>query len=604
MSGMSYAQIHGRLAAQDQSSLEALPIAILRNVVLEPIEPYLREMASRMGLDACCRFGDYDNIFQEAVGGRKDLLNDSIACVLVFLRLEALSWDLARNFPSLTLDRVEAEEDRVEAFLSSVLAGIRRQTPAPILWYAFEAPLYPAYGILDHRRNPGQTAVVHDLNRSLQAILQPDGNAYYVDTNLCLARVGARDFYDSRFWHIARAPYSRPALEEIARETMQYIRLLKGRNKKCLVLDCDNVLWGGTIGEDGLSGIKLGKVYPGSAYYEIQQEILNLYNRGVVLALCSKNNEADVWEVFRRHPDMVLREEHIATAQINWQDKAGNIQRIAQDLNLALDSLVFVDDSEFEAALVRSLLPEVEVIQLPENRAVEYRDILVRCGLFDTLTFSAEDARRGAMYRAESDRGRLRAESTDLETYYASLEMAVEIRFADDFSIPRIAQLTQKTNQFNLTTRRYSESDIRQLSGSDRADVVCLRLRDRFGDSGIVGVAILKYEAENAVFDTFLLSCRVLGRRVEEVLLLECLRLAKRRCRTVAIGKYRPTSKNHQVQEFYPKQGFQPAEAEAESVRRFALDLSTFARKEPDFFRQIDSDICKETDEARVPASR
>ena len=339
-----------------------------------------------------------------------------------------------------------------------------------------------------------------------------------------------------------------------------------------------------------LAGIKLGKTYPGSAYYEFQQEILNLYNRGIVIALCSKNNEADVWEVFERHPDMLLRKEHIAAAQINWRDKVTNLRQIAADLNLGLESFVFIDDSPFEAGQVRQFLPEVDVIEFSHDRTVEYREILAAYGGFDTLILSEEDKQRGAMYRAEAERKELQTRSADLRSYYASLEMVLEIRFADQFSIPRIAQLTQKTNQFTLTTRRYSDADIQCLSESDAADVVYVQLRDRFGDSGITGVCILKYESDQAIIHSFLLSCRVLGRGVEDAFLAQCLKRAKRRGCKVAKGEYRPTAKNDQVKDFYTSRGFRVV-AEEDGVRRYAADLKAPIQAEPEFFKKIGSEI-------------
>jgi FkbH-like protein len=430
------------------------------------------------------------------------------------------------------------------------------------------------------------------MNDFLLSKLNATPNSYFVDLNLCLSRIGAQNFYDLRYWHIGRAPYRREALREIAFEDFKFIRPLKGKNKKCLVVDCDNSLWGGIIGEDGLSGIKLGKTYPGSSYYELQQEIVNLNNRGIIIAICSKNNEPDVWEVFQKHPDMVLSKEHIATSQINWEDKATNLCKIADDLNIGLESIVFMDDSEFEINLIRKMLPEVETLHLPKDKAVQYRDILASCGLFDTLTVSEEDKKRGAMYNAEEKRKKLQREITDLESYYKSLEMVVEIRRADDYSIPRIAQLTQKTNQFNCTTRRYSEADISELARSENADVISLRLKDRFGDSGTVGVCILRYASGQATIDTLLLSCRVLGRGVDEALLVQSLKLAKSRGNRVAIGEYFETKKNHQVKNFYAEHGFKKV-VETDEVSRFSIALDSFCRKEPDFFKLIDSDIDK-----------
>ena len=591
---LSYSEIQAFLNQANLDQLPELNISILRNIVLEPIEPYIRYLAHQIGFNAKVKFGEYDNIFQETVGGKGNVLNKGIDCVLIFSKLDVLSWDIERNYSNLDAEQIKAESDRIKEYINKVILGIRRQTNAMIIWHGFELPAYPTLGIIDSQCREGQSALIRGLNEYLRSSLKNQKNSYFIDLNLCLARLGFEQYYDPRYWHIGRAPFTRKALREISIEDFKFIRALKGKNKKCLVLDCDNVLWGGIIGEDGLAGIKLGKTYPGSAYYEFQQEILNLYNRGIILALCSKNNEKDVWEVFKRHPDMILREKHIATAQVNWQDKARNLKQIAIDLNIGLDSMVLIDDSEFEVNLIRQVLPEVEVIHLPKNKAVKYRDILTACGLFDTLTLSVEDKKRGAMYRAEATRKKLQAQATDMKTYYKSLEMVLEIRFAEELSIPRIAQLTQKTNQFNLTTKRYSEADIKKFASSEDLDVIFIRLKDKFGDSGIVGVCILKYENTEAIFDTFLLSCRILGRGIEDAFIVQVLKYAKKKGCKVAIGEYYTTRKNSQVKDFYAKYGFDKFKKMVKMAdENYRYDLEKQIVHEPKFFKKIESEIAQ-----------
>ena len=588
MERVSYAEAQA-LRDEQLAGLPPLRIVLLANIVVNPLVAFLRHAAYRLGFRGECRIGQNDNVLQTALGSEPGLLGPETDVVLVFLKLETLSWPLARALPGLTPAQLHAEQDRVKAYVGDVLAGIRRQTPATILWYGFEQPLYPALGIADAQRADGQLHTIDTLNAAVRTLLQAHAGAYWIDADTCLGRIGEKAYYDLRYWHLGKAPYSLAAVREIADEIFKYVRALKGRNKKVLVLDCDNVLWGGTIGEDGLEGIRLGQTHPGSGYREFQQEVLNLHSRGVVLALCSKNNEADVWEVFDRHPDMLLGRRHFATAQINWDDKATNLRRIASGLNLGLDSVVFVDDSEFEANLIRQLLPEVEVLRVPSDTGVEHRTLLASCGWFDTLTLSAEDRERGAAYQAEAERQRLRVASDDLETYYRSLEMVPEIRLADPLTIPRIAQLTQKTNQFNLTTRRYSDEEISRLAASDSADVIWLRLRDRFGDAGIVGVCILRYEDRRAIFDTLLLSCRVLGRGVEDAFVAYCLRRATSRGCELAVGEYRPTQKNGQVSDFYPRRGFAPLPGDGDG-KRFSIELPANLEA-PGFFARIESEL-------------
>lgn len=588
---LSYLEIQSLLNRADLEELPKLYVSVLRNIILEPIEPYLRYYAYQMNFNARIRFGEYDNIVQEAQGANPDLLRHDTDCVLIFMHVKTLSDTLAGRFTGLNADQIKSEMSRIQKQIQSVLDGIRRQTNAIILWHSFELPLYPAYGIRESQMDDGQLGTINALNNLLRRHLKTVPDAYMVNMNLCLSRIGCNQFYDARYWHIGRAPYSRAGLQEIAAEDFKFIRAFSGRNKKCLVLDCDNILWGGIIGEDGLSGIQLGKSYPGSAYREFQQEVMNLYHRGILIALCSKNNEEDVWDVFDHHPDMILKREHIVAAQINWQDKTTNLCRIAADLNIGLDSLVFIDDSEFEINLIRQTLPDVDVMHLPRERIVEHGSILAACGLFETLTLSAEDKKRGVMYREEMKRRQLLAQIPDLATYYKTLEMVVDIFPADEFSVPRIAQLTQKTNQFNLTTHRYSDADIQALMKDTFTDVFCITLRDKFGDSGTVGTCIVKYENQKAVIDTFLLSCRVLGRRIEDVLISCVLRAAKQRGCKIAEGKYIPTRKNSQVASFYTDHGFKEiTPAKDQPGRIFHYDLKRRIKAYPGFFKKIKTD--------------
>ncbi|MGB5139643.1 MAG: hypothetical protein WBP29_14005, partial [Candidatus Zixiibacteriota bacterium] len=298
------------------------------------------------------------------------------------------------------------------------------------------------------------------------------------------------------------------------------------------------------------------------------------------------------WEVFRNHPEMILKEHHIAAAKINWRDKAENIRQLALDLNIGINSLVFMDDSNFEIELIRKELPEVEAIQLPKDQPYSYRHILASCGLFDTLTITEEDRSRGAMYRAESQRRQMAAQVTDMASYHKSLEMVLHIKRADDFSIPRIAQLTQKTNQFNLTTRRYSDAEIAAFAAGPDSAVFHIRLEDRFGDSGIVGVCIVKFDAKAVYIDTYLLSCRILGRGVEDTFLRRVLKLAKKRGCTRAIGEYYATKKNAQVAEFYSKNDFvEINRPDQKATKVFEFNLTGEIDCRDGHFKQVISDI-------------
>lgn len=581
----SLSNIEERLARPEVAAFPVLRLAVLRNVMMEFIEPYLKYLACEMGFRSEVMFGGLDNFVQEALGGAPALFQDKIDAVLIFTPLPALSPLLDTGFSGLSQGQIEEELGRIIQLFSTVVGGVRAQTDAMILWHGMEAPIYPALGIQDAQQHSGQVSIVKSLNEGLRKVLSATGNAYLVNMEACLARLGAQQFYDTRYWYLARLPYSRKGLAEIACEDFKFLRSLKGRTRKCLVVDCDNTLWGGIVGEDGIEGIKLGHTHPGSSFVEFQLEILSHYHRGVIVAICSKNNPDDVWEVFDKHPDMVLKREHIAAWQINWQDKVTNLRALASELNIGTDSMVFVDDSDFEANLVREQMPEVQVLQLPKERPGEYRWVLAASGAFDLPRLTDEDRKRGELYQAENLRRQERVGSADLEKYCRSLSIKLEIGLVDALTIPRVAQQTQKTNQFNLTTRRYTDAEISRFGSSPDHDILWLRVSDKFGDLGIVGSCILTYRGEDAVIDTLLISCRVLGRGIEGRFLAEVMWFARRRGAKRMLGQYIPTNKNQQVAGFFLSQGFSAASPQSEEGSWFVssldnlpvLDLGVFA---------------------------
>ncbi|MEO5350336.1 MAG: HAD-IIIC family phosphatase [Magnetococcus sp. YQC-3] len=590
-SSNTFSEISKALQAESINTLPVIRLAILRNIMLEPLLTYLRYELLNMGFNAQITLGNYDTVFQEAVAGSPAVYDRETGVILVFLHLEGLSWDLARNFNALSAQAIQSEMDRLIAHCRGIIQGLRAKTSAMILWHGFLPPSYPAHGLYDSQHDAGQSHTIHRLNHAVRSVVCAEANAFHIDMGLCLARIGERNFFDHRYWHMGRAPYTLAACEEIAREEGKYVRARYGKNKKCLVLDCDNTLWGGIVGEDGPAGIKLGSSAPGSAYMELQQQILELYHRGIILALCSKNNEADVWEVIQNHPGSLIKRQHIAAWRINWQDKPTNIRELALELNIGLESMLFVDDSEFEVNLVRQELPEVGVMHL--QNIYRARQQLASCGLFDTLTISQEDRARGSMMTAEAARKQLMNTGTDLVAYYKSLEMKLILFFPeDDASIQRAAQLTQKTNQFNLTTRRYSDADISRFLNNADSEVICIQLADKFGDFGIIGLCVLRLENDQAIIDTFLLSCRALGRGVENVLLIEALALAKRRGATRAIGEYYATRKNGQTEKFYANNGFSSLSADGSAADlRFLCPLHQELPNAPDYFAAITSNL-------------
>jgi FkbH-like protein len=575
----------------EASKLQVLRVAISRNFTVEGVVPVLESELARAGFYPQVYLGEFDAISQDLLDPQSGLCSFQPDFIVIAHWLETLAPQLESRFTSMSPAEATAEVERVLEEIRTRIATVRLHSAVPVLVNNFVLPPYPTLGILESQSESHQIGNVLRLNAGIQAIAREFPDAYVVDLMSLSARLGYEQTFDERYWHFARAPLSRAAMCALGREYVKFIRALRGRVRKCLVVDCDNTLWGGIIGEDGIGGIKLGSTYPGSCYTTFQREILNLKNRGVILSVCSKNNEEDVREVFRDHPEMLLREEHIAAWEVNWDDKVTNLRKISARLNIGLDAIVFADDSRFECDFVRENLAEVEVLDLGEEPSAYFR-LLSSSGYFDSLTFSREDSLRTQMYRSEEQRQELQKSTMSLPEYLASLQMVATLGKADEVTIARVSQLTQKTNQFNLTTCRYTESEIRRFASDPAKDVFYMKLRDRVSDLGLVGVAILKYEGQKATIDTFLLSCRALGRGAEEVLLAHCLKSAARAGADRVLGCYSRTSRNAQVADFYNRCHFATvSQTTQKSVWEFGMKTNSF--RAPDWI-QVEVTPCEE----------
>lgn len=341
------------------------------------------------------------------------------------------------------------------------------------------------------------------------------------------------------------------------------------KRKKCLVLDLDNTLWGGVLGEDGIEGIRIGGDYPGKAFLFWQEALLELSNTGVILTVCSKNNETDVLEAWEKNPFMVLKKDNFATWRINWADKATNIKEIALELNIGLDSMVFVDDNPTERALIRQMIPMVEVPEFPNQPyefPVFFKELVEK--YFKVYSVTNEDKKKTEQYKANAQRAQAQRSFIDFDSFLENLNIQITIERANDFNIPRIAQLTQKTNQFNLTTKRYTDADVRSFLEAGWK-IWCVSVSDRFGDNGITGCVIVN----GSVIDTFLLSCRVLGKGVEVAFIKKILTILKEDGVDEMKATYIPTAKNVQVKDFYEKCGFACVSEDVDGQKSYAIDL-------------------------------
>jgi FkbH-like protein len=408
-----------------------------------------------------------------------------------------------------------------------------------------------------------------------------------VDCERLSSLVGKAHWHDPRYWNLSKHAVALQYTPLLARHTAAVIAASLGLSRKCLVLDLDNTLWGGVIGEDGLGGIRLGNGVEGEAFVAFQEYILELKNKGVILAVCSKNNYADAIQPFEEHPDMRLRLKDIALFVANWDSKPDNLRYIAKTLRLGLDSLVFVDDNPVECAHVRQSVPEVDVIALPEDPSY-YCRALSQYLLLETNSFTAEDVQRTDQYRAEVQTRELEASAASLDEFYAGLQMRAHVTAFQKDQLPRIVQLIGKTNQFNLTTRRYGMSQVERFIQDPHCLHLALRLRDRYADHGLVSLIIARRQGDLLDIDTWLMSCRVIGRTVEAALLGELSRKAQQLgCKTIR-GTYIRTQKNAMAADAYLKLGFRRIQSE-EGTELWVYDLEQLGTIKNQFIELVET---------------
>jgi FkbH-like protein len=380
-------------------------------------------------------------------------------------------------------------------------------------------------------------------------------------------------------WTIAKAPCALEHLPHLVQALVDLIAAQRGAAVKCLVLDLDNTLWGGIIGDDGLEGIRLGHLGDGEAFSAFQAFLKQLQQRGILLAVCSKNERETALLPFQRHPEMVLREDDIAVFVANWENKADNIRAIAARLNIGLDSIVFIDDNPFERNLVRDLVPEVIVPEMPVDPADYVRALCAR-NLFETASYSALDSTRTQLYRQRAASDAIRATFSSVEDYLRSLEMVVTVGRFDAFHLPRIIQLLQRSNQYNLTTRRYGQAQCEAFMCDDARVAFFLTLKDKLTDHGLIAVVILEEASSAMHIDTFLMSCRVLQRGVEDFAMNTIAAQARDRGKRFITGEYIPTAKNAMVREFYPRFGYDRTSRDDQGTERFSLCVEDYRARE------------------------
>ena len=550
----------------------SLKLGIVASHTMDYLAAALPGTGLRHGLLIDVVLAGYGQAAQELLDPRSDFATQNLNFVLLAFDFRALGF--SRVF--LKKEEADAAVSAAINYVSSMAAGVRKTVKATCILQTLVPPCDPVFGGLDGRIPGSPRAMVESFNvRLLQEIVTE--NDLVVDTAFLASKVGLDHWNDARGWHKAKLPASLDATPLYADHICRQLGAARGKARKCLVLDLDNTLWGGVIGDDGLDGIVLGQNSAvGEAHVALQRFLLDLRRRGVILAVCSKNEDAAARTPFREHPEMVLKEDHIAVFTANWSDKANNLRDIAATLNIGTDSLVFLDDNPVERGQVREVLPEVAVPEL-SNDPADYIGLLANAGYFEAIGLSEEDLRRADFYQANAERVSLQKVG-NLEEYLHSLEMVATVSPFNAVGRVRIAQLINKSNQFNLTTRRYSESEVEAFEKDPAKFCLQVRLADRFGDNGMISVVIFDIDSDEWSCDTWLMSCRVLGRRVEDMVLSIVVEAARGTGATILRGTYIPTKKNGMVADHFAKLGFTKASHLSDGTTTWTMTLESHNR--------------------------
>lgn len=566
------AKVVGRAREQGIALAPLAPfrLGVISNATTSFIVPSLIATALRHGFALEVIEADYGQVLQEALSPDSTINRAQPDAVLIAL-----------DYRGLPLRMTPGDQENAQAGIAASLAhieairsGIHAHTNAVCILQTFARPAEMLFGSIDFALAGTWRNSLEAINRGMADAIADSGDLLFDVANIA-ETVGLAAWHDPRLWNMAKLPFASEFLPLYAEQACRIVAALRGKSHRCLVLDLDNTVWGGVIGDDGLEGIVIGQGdATGEAHLSVQQTALALRHRGIVLAVSSKNTDDIARQPFRQHPEMLLKEDHIAVFQANWNDKATNIEAIAKELSLGVDSMAFLDDNPVERGLVRKFLPQVAVPELPEDPAY-YARTLMAAGYFEAVAFLAEDRQRAEFYQDNARRVALQQQAGDLDAYLVSLNMQITFLPFDDIGRARITQLINKSNQYNLTTRRYTETEVQQIQADPQAFHLQIRLADSFGDNGMISVVICKRVNDDWHIDTWLMSCRVLNRKVETAVLMELLARAKEHNINRLIGTYLPTERNALVLDHYSKLGFKEVATNADGSTQWELDVAT-----------------------------
>lgn len=556
-----------RREGQSLDPLTPFRLAVLSNSTSDMTIPPLVSSAARHGIALEVIQPSYDQVAQEALNPDSKVNRSKPDAVLLALDYRGLPLKLSLGDKEIASTTVQGVMD----YLRALRNGIKANSNAVCIFQSLAPPAEGLFGSLDRVLPGTRRNLIDHINRELAEFVLGSGDVL-LDVAAIAETVGLADWHNPQLWNMGKFAFSDELIPLYADHVARTVGAIRGKSRKVLILDLDNTVWGGIIGDDGWGGIMVtqGDVQ-GEAYLAVQRLALDLRQRGIVLAVSSKNNDAVAREPFLKHPEMLLRLDHFAIFQANWNDKATNIQAIAEQLSLGLDSLVLLDDNPMERGLVRKLLPEVAVPELPEEPAYFART-LAAAGYFEAVAFAGEDLNRAGFYQDNAKRAALKKQVGGVDDYLASLDMTITFSPFDAAGRARIVQLINKSNQYNLTTRRYTDPEVAEAEADPEVFTLQVRLADIFGDNGMISVVICR-PAQIGVWeiDTWLMSCRVLGRKAEHMILREILSHARLHGISRLDGLYRATDRNKLVVDHYAKLGFTKVEEDDSGTTRWQL---------------------------------
>jgi FkbH-like protein len=556
-----------------QDQIVTHKVAFLRSYTIEPLLPLLEATAALDGCRIEAWVGQFNAYAQEILDDGSGLYAFRPDTIILAVQSRDICPALWRDFADLGAEAVGELIQSVSAHITNLLSTLRKRCVASIVVHGLEAPVHPANGLYDSQQSAGQVAAFDEINRLVRGWIASTNAVYWLDYERLQSLHGRLRWHDEKKWAAIRLPLAVDSLAPMAATWWRILTPIACRQAKVLVVDLDNTLWGGILGEDGLDGILVGDELPGMHFLALQRVILDLAKRGVILAIRSKNNESEALQALASHPGMLLRPESFSAMRINWCPKSEGIAEIAAELNVGIDAIAFLDDNPVERDAVRRMLPNVRVIDLPDDPAL-YASTLRKFTGFERLALSGEDVQRSRYYLDERHRRESEANIGSLEDFLQSLRIEVQAAPVNKATLARAAQLTQKTNQLNVTTKRYTEAELESLMAEPGYSAYTLTARDRFGDNGIVGVAILNLAKKEAEIDTFLLSCRVIGRGIESAFLALLAEASVASGCVSMAGWFLPTAKNVPASTLYSDNGFLCVSQGPGDASRWVTDLT------------------------------